>query len=143
MPTNNRNEEFEYSDSPKEDPLLRINGKYQNHPSIKLIKCKNKSQTFKFRKTNIDKIKKSMENLGPKKESQKCDMNRNIRKMRLFFAKYTCDDMNASVRSSKFHNELKEADIVSVHKRKSELSKENYRLISILPNIPKVYERCL
>ena len=51
--------------------------------------------------------------------------------------------MNASVRSSKFHNELKEADIVTVHKKKSKLSKENYRPISILPNIPKVYERCL
>ena len=51
MPTNNRNKEFEYSDSPREDPLLRINGKYQNRPSIKLIKCKNKSQTFKFRET--------------------------------------------------------------------------------------------
>ena len=51
--------------------------------------------------------------------------------------------MNASVRSSKFHNELKEADIVTVHKKKSKLSKENYRPISILPNISKVYERCL
>ena len=34
MPTN---QEFEYSDSPEDDPLLRIIGKYQNHPSIKLI----------------------------------------------------------------------------------------------------------
>ena len=60
-----------------------------------------------------------------------------------FFAKYSCDDINASIRSSKFHNELKEADIVPVHKKKSKLSKENYRPISILPNISKVYERCL
>ena len=43
----------------------------------------------------------------------------------------------------KFHNELKEADIVPVHKKKSKFSKENYRPISILPNISKVYERCL
>ena len=55
MPTN---QEFEYSDSPEEDPLLRIIGKYQNHPSINLIKSKNKSQTFKFTETNIDEIKK-------------------------------------------------------------------------------------
>ena len=50
------NQEFEYSDSPEEDPLLRTIRKYQNHPSIKLIKSKNKSQTFKFRETNIDEI---------------------------------------------------------------------------------------
>ena len=59
------------------------------------------------------------------------------------FARYLCDDINASIRSSKFHNELKEADIVPVHKKKSKLSKVNYRPISILPNITKVYERCL
>ena len=38
----------------------------------------------------------------------------------------------------KFQNELKEADIVPVHKNKSKLTKENYRPVSILPNIPKV-----
>ena len=57
--------------------------------------------------------------------------------------KYTCDDINTSIRSSKFHNELKEADIVPVNKRKSKLSKENCRPISILRNISKVFERCL
>ena len=71
-------------------------------------------------------------------------MNTNIiRKNAAFFAKYICNDINASIRSSNFHNELKEADIVPVHKKKSKLSKENYRPISILPNMSKVYERCL
>ena len=71
-------------------------------------------------------------------------MNTNIiRKNAAFFAKYTCHDINASIRSSKFHNGLKNADIVPVHKKKSKLSKVNYRPISILPNITKVYERCL
>ena len=141
MPTN---QEFEYSDSPEEDPLLRIIGKCQNHPSIKLIKSKNKSQMFKFRETNTDEMKKSIENLDPKKASQKSDMNINIiRKNSAFFAEYTRDDINTSIRSSKFHNELKEAHIVPVHKKNSKLSKENYRPFSILPNISKVYERCL
>ena len=113
MPTN---QEFEYSDSPEEDPLLRAIGKYQNHPSIKLIKSKNKSQTFKFSEINIDEIKKATENLDSKKVSQKSDMNANItRKNVAFFAKYTCDDMNASICFSKFHNELKEADMIPVH----------------------------
>ena len=30
-----------------------------------------------------------------------------------------------------------------MHKKKSKFSKENYRAISIFPNISKVYERCL
>ena len=53
-----------------------------------------------------------------------------------FFAKYICDDINTLIRSSNFHNELKEADIVPVHI-------ENYRPKRSLPNISKVYERCL
>ena len=81
-----KNQEFEYPDSPAEDPLLRIIGKYQNHPSIKLIKSKNKFQTFKFRETNTDETKKPIQNLDPKKASQKSDMNTNIlRKNAAFF----------------------------------------------------------
>ena len=66
-----------------------------------------------------------------------------LKKMQLFFAKYICDDINTLIRSWKFHNELKKVDIVPVHKKKSKFSKENYRPISILPNISKVCERCL
>ena len=69
--------------------------------------------------------------------------HKNSFKNAAFFAKYICDDINTLIRSSKFHNELKEADIVPVHKKKSKFSKENYRPISNPPNISKVYERCL
>ena len=75
---------------------------------------------------------------------QKDDIKTNLlRKNAGFFAKYAHDDINASIRSSKFLNALKHADIVPVHKKKSKLSKKNYRPISILPNIYKIYERCL
>ena len=64
-----------------------------------------------------------------------------LKKNHSFFAEYICNDINASILNPKFHNELKEADIIPAHKKKSKLSKENYRPISILPNISKVYER--
>ena len=54
-----------------------------------------------------------------------------------------CNDINASIPSSTFPNELKEADIIPVHQNKSNLSKENYRPIRILRNISKVYNGCL
>ena len=139
-----KNQEYESFDSSEGNPVSSIIKKYQNHPSIKLIKTKNKSKTFRFRETNTDEIKKFIEKLDPKKASQKSDMSTNILlKNAAFFAKYICDDINTLIRSSKFHNELKEADIVPVHKKKSKFSKENYRPISNPPNISKVYERCL
>ena len=71
-------------------------------------------------------------------------MNINIlRKNVASFAKYIGLDIDASICSSKFHNVLKKSDIVPVHKKKTKLSKENYRPINILPNISKVYGRCL
>ena len=42
-----------------------------------------------------------------------------------------------------FPSDLKAADVTPAFKKKSKTSKDNYRLISILLNIPKIYERCL
>ena len=78
-----------------------------------------------------------IKNLDPKTVSEKSDMNTNTRRKNFFFAIYNCDDINGSIHSSKFHVELKEADIVPKHKKKSKLGKENYRPISILPNFPR------
>ena len=141
MPTN---QEFECSVTQEEDPLLRIIEKYRNYPSVKLIKSKNGLRTFKSRRTYIDEIKRHINSLDPKKASQKGDMNTTILKKNVsFFAEHICRDINASILNQNFHNELKEADIIPAHKKKSKLSKENYRPNSILPNISKVYERCL
>ena len=39
--------------------------------------------------------------------------------------------------------DLKLADVTPVYKNKSKNSKDNYRSVSILSNISKIYERCL
>ena len=109
-----------------------------------MIKAKNNSQVFKFSQIDIEEVKKSFQSLDPKKAAQKDDIKTNLLKKNVdFFAKYTCDDINDSIRSSKFPNELKQADIVPAHKKESKASKENYRSISILPNVSKIYERYL
>ena len=126
-----KNQEYDGSDS-SEDPVPSITEKYQNHPSIKLIKTKNKSKIFRFRKT--DEIKKFIEKLDPKKASQKFDMSTNIlKKMQLFF-----NYIKALIRSSTFHSELNEADIIPVHKMKSKSSVEN---TDVKINISKIYDR--
>ena len=47
------------------------------------------------------------------------------------------------VDSSTFPAALKLAHITPAFKKGSKNSKENYRPISILPNISKIYERCM
>ena len=104
--------------SSEQDPILEILDKYKNHPSIKLIKVKDNSQIFKFNQTDIGEVKKSFQSLDPKKTARKDDIKTNLLKKNVdFFEKYTCDDINDSIRSSKFPNKLKQADIVPVHKK--------------------------
>ena len=114
MPSNG----YKCPDSSEQDPILKILDKYKNHPSIKLIKTKNNFQVFKFSQIDIEEVTKSFQSLDPKKAAQKDDIKTNLLKKNIdFFAKYTCDDINDSIRSSKFPNELKQADIVPAHKK--------------------------
>ena len=46
-----------------------------------------------------------------------------------------------SVFSSNFLSNLKGADILPTHKKKDKSDIENYRPISILPTLSKIYER--
>ena len=52
--------------------------------------------------------------------------------------------MNMSyVISCKFLSVLKLADVKAVHKKASRLEKTNYGSVSLLPNISKIFERCM
>ena len=51
--------------------------------------------------------------------------------------------MNHFIDEGEFPYELKHADVIPVHKRKDKCVKENYRPVSILTNIAKVYEKLL
>ena len=50
---------------------------------------------------------------------------------------------NYCIDHSNLPSELKSADVTPAYKKKSKNSKDNYRPISILSNISKIYERCL
>ena len=102
------------------------------------------ANTFSFAPVSIEEVKRSIKSLDPKKATQEKDIRTSILKQNSdFFAVHVKKDINASISALKFPNDLKEADIIPVYKKKFKLSQENYRPISILPNISKVYERCL
>ena len=132
----------ECNKSQEQDSVLNIIEKYKFHPIIKLIKSKNKglSSSFSFKFAATNEVKKSINNLDPKKASEKEDICTGNLKTN---EDYVCNDINVSISSSTFPNQLKEADIIPEHKKKSKLSKENYRSMSIVSNISKVYEMCL
>ena len=59
------------------------------------------------------------------------------------FARYFHKNLNFCIENSIFPSDLKVTDVPPAFKKKSKTSKDNYRPISILPTISKIYERCL
>ena len=83
-------------------------------------------------------------NLNTAKASQQSDIPNKILKQNSDdFAGYFCGNINQCISKSMFPPDLKLADVTPVYKNKSKNSKDNYRPVSILSNISKIYERCL
>ena len=56
------------------------------------------------------------------------------------FATFITEDM---IKDSVFPDSLKQADIKPVCKKDTRSERENYRPVSILPNLPKICGRCM
>ena len=97
-----------------------------------------------FEYTSFDQTLKELEKPDPKKTSQMNDMTVKVIKgnkdIVAFFIHY---NFNNSLSSSTFPTALKYADVKPVFKKDDKTNKGNYRPISILPTLSKVYERLI
>ena len=59
------------------------------------------------------------------------------------FSEFIFHNFNNSIFDATFPSELKNADGILVFKKKDQNNIENYHPVSILPNLSKIYERCL
>ena len=53
------------------------------------------------------------------------------------------ENLNNTIETSTFLEQLKYADVKPVFQKDSRTDKKNYRPMSIFPNVSKIYERCL
>ena len=63
--------------------------------------------------------------------------------MQTSFASFLHSIFNTSVTNSEFPSVLKQANITTVFKKGERYTKDNYRPVSILPNVSKIFERCM
>ena len=127
-----------------EDPVLREILKYKNHPSITVIKEKAKNSVFSFYEVDKDKIKKESNRLNENKASQKSDIPiKMIHDNVDIFADFIAESFKGTIKTSNFSNCLKLADITPLHKKGRKDNKENYRPVSILPTLSKIFEKIL
>ena len=120
--------------------------KYKNHPSIKAITDRMEKlgkPTFNFKFTSHEETEKEVNNLKIKKASQKSDIPLKIIKENVDISYFLYHNFNNSLSCATFPTSMKYADVIPIHKKDDKTGKENYRPISILPNLSKVYEKLM
>ena len=118
--------------------------KYQNNPSIKVIRENiDTTKNFSFDLINPECISKIINKLDTSKATQQGDIpTKIIKDNKDIFSYFISASFNNAVNKGVFPDELKHADIKPIYKKESRNEKENYRPVSILPNLSKIFERC-
>ena len=117
--------------------------RYKNHPSIKHIKMKYRNiNSFSFRPVTVEEVKKVINDLKTNK-SVAGDIPTSILKDSEFSFTALTNCINKSIETGSFPYSLKEANITRIFKKNDPLDKSNYRPVSVLPLLSKVYERLI
>ena len=129
------------------DPVILALEKYKDHPSITSIKNKMTSMDnpkFSFRFVSLNETLNGVNKLNRKKASQATDIPvKIIKENKDVISFYVFHNFNNALSSCSFPTALKYADVRPAFKKDDKTDKENYRPISILPNLSKVYERLM
>ena len=128
------------------DPVKRATRKFGHHPSIIDIK-RNVTITGKFMFTEVDvtEMKLEISNLDAKKSGTFMNIPVKLLKEAVdIVAQPLTDIWNFEViNGQKFSSQLKLADITPLHKKLETILKENYRPVSLLPVVSKLFERIM
>ena len=121
------------------------NADYTYHPSVVAIKNGNENiDTFAFRSVKPEEVFTKLQKLKLNKATGCDNMPANFLKIvSLNIATPLASLINASIRQCQFPHDLKLANVSPVFKKKDNLDKVNYRPVSILPAISKIYEGLL
>ena len=129
----------------EKNPLDKAILTYKEHPSIQSIKSKyDESSKFSFREITEEEISNEILSLNTAKASQQSDIPTNILRINVdLYSFYLQKILNKCLKKSVFPDAMKVAEVTPVFKKNDRISKENYRPVSILPVISKVFEKCI
>ena len=101
-------------------------------------------KSFFFQLVSKEEIEKEILALQDGKAVQQSDIPTKIVKMNVdIFSELLYFEVYKTIEFSTFPFCMKLADVTPVYKKGNRPVKENYRPVSILPNLSKVFERCL
>ena len=133
------------NDTNLDDPIENIIERFKKHPSVVRIREKGyKTNNFSFHivpQSDFYRVIKIIDsskayqkdNIPPKVLSDNADV----------LSSLIHDDINQNINKGKFPDNLKNADITPIFKKFDRIFKTNYRAVSILPTLSKIYEKIL
>ena len=126
------------------DQVEIIISKYCNHPSIKLINENVEKGNFYFNQVSLNDVKKEIAALDSKKASLSSSIpTKFIKDYGDICSVPLTNIINNGISDSYFDIGLKYADLTPVHKADETTNKKNYRNISLLSAISKIFEKLL
>ena len=125
-----------------DNPALRIIERFKKHPSVVAIFENHTDSVISFRHKSLDEITKEIKRLDVKKACQDTDiLTKVIKNNNDIFADFFF--LNYCIALSVFTSNFKNVEIAPEHKKDSKNTESNYRLVSILSNLSKIYDKCI
>ena len=131
-----------------DDPVLKAIERYKKHPSIIKIKEAREiskiSMMFEFNFITMHEISLEIIGINSNKSNPIVSIPaKMIKENSSFFYSLLYNNFNNCISMCTFPSKLKLADVSPLHKKGVRMDKSNYRPVSILPAISKIYERVL
>ena len=127
-----------------DDPLGKLINKHERHPSIIAIKEMGWDEEFNFKAVKRKHVRQTLMKINPYKATG-CDQlpGKTVKTCADELTNTICSIVNDSIRTNVVPDDMKKAEVSPVYKKKSDLQKDNYRPVSVLNTIAKVYETLL
>ena len=133
----------EHFSDDNQNHILNIICKYKDHPSIiRLREVINIEQRFHFTLTDVENISEKIKGLDKNKATTRNGIPSNILAENYdIISTFITKIYNDSTINLNFPELLKLADTTPTHKEDDTSNKDNYRPVSILPSVSKIFER--
>ena len=126
------------------DPIDKAIDKYKFHPSILLIQKHLKNRdVFSLKTVEIGDIEKEINNINPEMATTNNIPPKILKTSTKLSAIVLHELFNDSIERSDFPQNLKLVDITPVYKNNDPLDKTNYRPVSALPVVSKIFKRII
>ena len=126
----------------KKDPLENILTRFQHHPSITAIKQKGFTEEFDFTLFATDDVLSEINKLDPTKSTTGVSI-RLLKENSDICAPILTSIFNSCIKEGIFPDKLKLADITPIFKSVDSMAKKNYRPVSILNSVSKLFEKLI